>query len=485
MTTLHYLSHRPDEVLDALRRGEIVALETATEEMPDFFLLYAIESGLLDQLADTFPDPRQQQPEIPMRLLLAAGMAGHFAGLYALSQSPYALHSPRLLAQLGVQVQVLQPGEGLSRKGTKHEAAFHADVLRKMLDTLAWKEQQAEQSSGESLVAWYNRHVGDVFCRAVNAKPMLHILDCTDLIVSIENNRYEGSGIRSKNKSVERGYKLATLRSLLDQGAVITGIGWAALQTHDLTVSRPLLRASSHLHPGDTLLHDRGFLDGADITYFKKERKVDVCTGLKSDMILFRACVVQAEANPGNWREHPTRKHQHIQLVCGLSGLWAELGVPMNVCVVRKIDPKTGEIEYFCFASTDLDLSAKQLIELYQTRPEIEEDYRQLKSESWHIEEFHATRQVPILWHVILTLLSYNLFQVYANTSSGRAFAQKTKQKLERELGRNPPTYLLVYTENAYGFYETKSLLYVLLDLPDEVRSKIRNLLPKMLGAPG
>jgi hypothetical protein len=87
MTTLHYLSHRPNEVLDALQCGEIVALETATEELPDFFLLYALESGLLDQLADTFPDPRQQQPEIPMRLLLAAGIAGHFTGLYARSQS--------------------------------------------------------------------------------------------------------------------------------------------------------------------------------------------------------------------------------------------------------------------------------------------------------------------------------------------------------------------------------------------------------------
>lgn len=485
MTTLHYLTHRPDEVLDALRCGEIVALETATEEISDFFLLYAIESGLLDQLADTFPDPRRQQPEIPMRLLLAAGMAGHFAGLYALSQSPYALHSPRLLAELGVQVQVMQPGEGLSRKGTGQEVAFHADVLRKMLDTLAWKEHQAEQSSGESLIAWYNQHVGRLFCKAIDAEPMLHILDCTDLTVPVKNDRYEGSGISTKNKVTERGYKLATLRSLLDHGAVITGIGWGPLQAHDLTVSRPLLRATEHLHPGDTLLHDRGFLDGADITYFKKERKVDICTGLKSDMNIFKACVVHAEANPGNWREHPTRKHQQIQLVCGLSGLWSELGVAMNVCVVKKIDPKTGEIEYFCFASTDLSLSAKQLIELYQTRPEIEEGYRQLKSESWHIDVFHATRQVPILWHVILTLLAYNLFQVYANTSVGRQFAQKTKQKLQRELGCNPPTYLLVCTENAYGFYETKSLLYILLDLPDKVRRKIRKLLPKTLGAPG
>jgi hypothetical protein len=232
------------------------------------------------------------------------------------------------------------------------------------------------------------------------------------------------------------------LRSLLDQGAVITGIGWGPLQAHDLTVSRPMRKATEHLHPGDTLLHDRGFLDGADITSFKKERQVDVCTGLKSDMNFFKACVVHAEANPGNWREHPTRKHQQIQWVCGLSGLWAELGVPMNVCVVSKTDPKTGEIDYFCFASTDLSLSAKQLIELYQIRPEIEEGYRQLKSESWPIDGFHATRQVPILWHVILTLLAYNLFQVYANTALGRQSAQKTKQKLQRELGvTHRPTF--------------------------------------------
>jgi hypothetical protein len=485
MTTLHYLSHRPDEVLDALRRGEIVALETATEELTDFFLLYALESGLLNQLAATFPDPRHQQPEIPMRLLLAAGLAGHFAGLYALSQSPYALHSPRLLAELGVQVQVLQPGAGLSQKGTQQEGAFHADVLRKMLCTLAWKEQQAGQSSGESLIRWYNQHVGRLFCQAVDAEPMLHILDCTDLTVPIFSNCYEGSGLSAKNKVVERGYKLGTLRSLLDQGAVITGLGWGPLQAHDLTVTRSLLRTSEHLRPGDTLLYDRGFLDGAEITYLKQERKVDVCTGLKSDMNLFKACVVAAEASPGAWRVHPTRKHQKIQLICGLSGLWAELGVPMNVCVVRKTDPKSGEIDYFGFAATDLSLSAKQLIELYQTRPEIEEDYRQLKSESWHLDVFHATRQVPILWHVLLTLVAYNLFQVYANTAGGRDFAKKTKQKLERELGRNPPTYLLVCTQNAYGFYETKSLLYVLLDLPDTVRSKIRNLLPKTLGAPG
>jgi hypothetical protein len=50
----------------------------------------------------------------------------------------------------------MQSGAGLSRKGTQQQVAFHADVLRKVLATLAFKEPQAEQSSGQSLIAWYN-----------------------------------------------------------------------------------------------------------------------------------------------------------------------------------------------------------------------------------------------------------------------------------------------------------------------------------------
>jgi hypothetical protein len=484
MTTLNYLEYRPDEVLDALRRGEIVALETAVEQLPDFFLLYAIESGLLDRLADTFPDPRQQQPEISMRLLLAAGIAGHFTGLYALSQSPYALHSPRLLAELGVQVKVMQPGEGLSLKGTKQPVAFHGDVLRKMLDTLDWKESQEQLRPGQRLIDWYNGQVGTLFCGVIGAQPTLHILDCTDLLVPIKSEKYEGSGVTTKNEVAERGYKLGTLRSLLDSGAVITGIAWGAIQEHDLPVTSSLIRSSPHLHEGDMLLEDRGFVDGETITYLKRERNVDVTTGLKSDMNLMKAAIVLAEANPGAWKAHPTREKQQIQLITDLSGLWPQLGVPMNVCVVRFVNKQTGKFDYIGLVTTDLTLSAKQIIGFYQTRPEIEEDYRQLKSGSWNIDTFHATRQVPILWHVVLTLLAYNLFQVYANTRAGQKFAEKTKQKLEREQARNPPTYLLVCTETAYGFFETKSLLYLLLDLPDGVRNKIRNLLPPTLGPP-
>lgn len=165
----------------------------------------------------------------------------------------------------------------------------------------------------------------------------------------------------------------------------------------------------------------------------------------------------------------------------------------MNVCVVRfQKDKDKGEKDkgrnedqeqwrYLGFATTDLSCSARQIIQTYQTRPEIEEDYRQLKSASWRVDQFCATRLVQIIWHVLLTLLAYNLFQVYANTRPGRAFAGKTKQKIEREQRRSQKTYLLVCTSEGFGVYETKALLYLLLDLPDDVRQKVRQLLPKRL----
>ena len=490
MSYLTYLPNQPEQVLDALRLGEITSIDVAVEQVPDFFLLYAIESGLLDGLANSFPDPRDQ-PEIDLRVLLAAGMAGHFAGLYALSQSPYALHSPTLLSALGVQVAVNQPGEGLSRRGTKQETSFHGDVLRKLLGQVARRDEKACVLPGQTLLDWYNAHAGALFLKTIDAAPLVHILDCTELHVPLANERYELSGVTTRHESgPKRGYKLATLRSLLDEGAVITSLGWSSIEQHDVTLAHDLIRTTSHLRAGDILVQDRGFLDAADINYLKQERGVDVFTGLKSDMLLLRSAIAEANSRPGDWRAHPTRPDQQIQLIEGKSGIWEGLKVPMNVCVVRAPDPKTQqktqqktqEWRFFGFATTDLAVNAKQVICTYQIRPEIEEDYRQLKSEAWHVDRFCTTRLVQIIWHVLLTLLAYNLFQVYANTKSGRSFAGKTKQRIEREQARNPTSRMLVCTRTAYGVFDTKALLPVLLRLPDKVRNHICTLLDRPAG---
>ena len=98
--------------------------------------------------------------------------------------------------------------------------------------------------------------------------------------------------------------------------------------------------------------------------------------------------VVQAKGQPGGWDAHPTRKGQQIQLIEGMSWIWEGLKVPMNVCVVRYPDSKTSDFRYFGFATTDLGASARQVIRTYQVRPEVEEDYRQLKSDAWQVDRF-------------------------------------------------------------------------------------------------
>ena len=76
---LRLFSENPEEVLARLRDGSIEYLGAAVDEFVDWHLLYALRSGLIDECAAAFPDPRWD-PEIPIRVLLAAGVAGALSG---------------------------------------------------------------------------------------------------------------------------------------------------------------------------------------------------------------------------------------------------------------------------------------------------------------------------------------------------------------------------------------------------------------------
>jgi hypothetical protein len=56
-------------------------------------MVYGLGGGLIDALSKSFPDPRKEC-EITVKQILSASVSGQFQDMYALSQSPYALHSP-------------------------------------------------------------------------------------------------------------------------------------------------------------------------------------------------------------------------------------------------------------------------------------------------------------------------------------------------------------------------------------------------------
>ncbi len=479
MNDIQILKQHPKKVLESLKLGSIERMELAVEQITDEFMIYGLRGGLIDELSRSFPDPRKEC-EITVKQILSASIAGHFQDMYAISQSPYALHSPTLLAELGLNVKVLCEGEGISRRGTGDNAPFSGDVTRKMLNGMEPHE----------LVDWYNQYVGKAYLGQANYRPTLHVLDCTELEVTYENDHYEGSGIVRRKKKGEdgkeveelkRGYKLGSLRSLLDDGGIITAIAFGSINIHDLTLCKDMLMTTPHLKPGDMLIVDRGYIDGQTISRLKKERKVDVIIPLRSDMKAYEDSLVTAyHPDSGSWEKHPTRENQEIKRIQRVDWMWDECSVPMDGVVVRELkEGKDGsggrdDYDHWVFTTTRLDLTGKRMIQTYELRSEIEEDHRQWKHGLWDMGKFTSTSLVQIIYHVICVLLSYNLCEIYSNTQSGQKFADKTLRQLRRQQARNHDVAMVVYAGAYFAVFNVKFLIWLLLDLPKDIQELLR-----------
>lgn len=510
MKPIQYLQENTPKVIDALRNGDIKAIESCGESVTDLYTLFGLKSGLFEQLASSFPDPRNQlNKEVEIKVILSAGVAGCFSQLFAISQSPYALHSFRILAELELNATVLNKGEGISKKGTKIEAPFHGDCVRKLLDKFEYECDECDESHEDhedhedhkliplervydriqKILKWYNDYTAEAFLKLANYQPTIHILDCTKLIVNFENENYQGSGVVKEDDTLYRGYKLGTLRSLLDEAGIITHIAFGSIEIHDLELCRMLLRESKQLKAGDLLIIDRGFISAEEINHLKKQREVDVVLPLRSDMQAFTEAVRLADMEVSGWQSHPnpTRKEQKIKEVEALEMFWAGLEVPIKGVVVRK---KTDDLkkqnhpngpdghQYMVFITTMLSLTAKNIILTYELRPEQEEDYRQLKSEDWKMDEFTSTNLIDIFYHVILVLLAYNLFIVFANTEKGQDFAKKTIRALKRQMARSKKSYMLVVTADAYAVLPYEVVIAIILRLSGKAKSKMLKIFP-------
>ena len=237
---------------------------------------------------------------------------------------------------------------------------------------------------------------------------------------------------------------MATLRRLLDTAGLLTQVAMGPIEQHDLELCRPLLHHSEVLRAGDLVLEDRGFLDGASLTYLKRQRRVDVILPLKSNMHAYHEAVAIAEME-GKWQPHPSRGEQQIAQVCGLDHVWEECLVPLNACVIRFYNARKRATDYIVLVTTDLQLRAEWMVRHYEERPEIEQDYQQLKSGGWHLQKLSSTRYTEIVWYVLSVVMSYSLYQLFAKTQAGSRFAGKTRQAIALEQIRTNRTHVIVY----------------------------------------
>ena len=430
MDSVKLWARNGEAVRQAIELGELVHMETASEEFTDEFLLFAIESGLLRSWAEAFPDPRCE-PEIGMEVILPAHLAGRFAGLYSLRKTGYVLRSARVLGALGYSVEVSEPAQGVSVRGPSDDKLFSGDVVRKLLVKLEQQgdlsqqvprppqepsvvvtvrqrasrravKQAVDEAAAEcralqvaaQWVAWYHQQVGVSMLQyaRLGRGRRIHLLETTHVEVPLETGTDEWSGvIKNEDGTSARGDKLATLRTLLDSAGLLSQGAMSAIQVHDVALCRPLLEQAPVLRAGDLLLEERGFLDGAMLSHVKRSRRVEVIMPRNANMLATQEAMQLAEL-AGQWDTHPSRADQRLAWVHGIEHRWTECEVPLNACVIRFWHRKKKRTGYIVLVTTEQRLSAPWIVRHYEERPEIAPDYEQRKSGGWQLQQLSATR---------------------------------------------------------------------------------------------
>ena len=81
-----------------------------------------------------------------------------------------------------------------------------------------------------------------------------------------------------------------------------------------------------------------------------------------------------------------------MALVCGVEHRWSECEVPLHACVIQFWNKKKKRIDPIVLVTTDRKLNASWIVRHYEERPEIEQDYEQMKSGGWQLQKLSATR---------------------------------------------------------------------------------------------
>ena len=187
-----------EKVFEAIRTGKIDAAEMSFPNLIDDIILMMKKRGLTDRLAQALPDKRRDNSHIPFDILLCLAVAAKLKCRTSLTDVPFAVTEAELLAELGWNIW--------DNERNVNEGLFSESVMRKLL---------AKYKSGE-WVSFYNSYVQEHLMPELNIQPCVHILDCTKVLVNLDNGNYENSSVVKIDGETMRGYKLGVLRGILD-----------------------------------------------------------------------------------------------------------------------------------------------------------------------------------------------------------------------------------------------------------------------------
>lgn len=263
-----------------------------------------------------------------------------------------------------------------------------------------------------------------------------------------------------------------------EQSFIFAGYQWGPGNTDELVQGKPLVTDFvDAVGKGvmKLLIVDRGYISGEFVTHVKRDLGSDVLIPLRSNMHVLRDPVRIAESFKYKWvkyneyTKYEVRYTEEVTLVEDVD-IWEECEVPLYTSIMR-ITGSDGSVRYWGLSSTFKPKNAKEAFELYELRTQIEERQRQVKK-FWYVNKFASPDRSLIEAHVMFTLLTYTLVQLYLNKEHLNALANKTISSLksEEQMGTNS---VIVYAGNYFAVFDLDDYTEIIADLNDEARLRL------------
>jgi hypothetical protein len=528
---LQIIEHHPQQVREALKRGEFDALQIVGEADERAFFQLLFREKLLEALADTMPSDREKE-EVPRWFILAGNLSlklhqeNSFLAFERIVRCGGLLSAlPPELAEKRMDPKtqaLLLHCQGFNRKNTYDRTTpCDQDTLRKAL-----KDVPAVQ-----WFDWYNQAVQKTFQRYGCFDPDgVFVGDASYLFVP-DNEAYEGSCVmwfdehnhpvdyetlspaERKKAHRERCYKMVTLLHL--RGAqpcyVYAGVVLVNGKSHELPVMDQMLEDFvAAVGPGviKTLLLDRAFLDGERISRWKRDWGITVIIPIKKNMDLWTDACGLSATQP--WTDYPLappcppppppqrpealirreakrqrtlaeRRRQtpppesprtpvSVQ-VCGIKDFssWSAATVPIHVALFRETYRDASQDLWGLLTTGELG-NGFQRRQDYHRRTDIEERHRQLKC-FYDLTDFRSRSFAAIAAQVVMILLSYTLrqWQLWHLLQEQEANRVPDSMRFRLALRRE---YVVIYHGHAYAEMTLVAFSRELLELDENARVK-------------
>ena len=223
------------------------------------------------------------------------------------------------------------------------------------------------------------------------------------------------------------------------------------------------------------LIMDRGYIYGEFISSLKNKYDIDVVVPFKKNMTAFKDSVRIAEkTDDKKWKEYRTYKKDGIEyeeFIISIDDIedWESLGMPVSVSIMKTIG-SDNSIKYWSLCTTFKPKNVKEAFDLYHIRSKIEEVNKQIKN-NWFIGEFSSPHESLMEAHVLFTLLTYSLIQLYLMK---KHLITQTNRTIEtfKSMETMGKECVIVYYSNEFAIFDLDYYTKTIMSL--EESSKLR-----------